>query len=314
MRILLAFVLLFASVISKAQSDIDALILRDDPYDISNVWIKAAPLYIGSLYEAEVDAGAALGFQYQWQNQVFFDVYAKLPYSPVVDGAKEAAEQDSARGDYVRGFEADIGLTWIISDTIKLKALNMFIGSGRNPERLYRTQSSLRKAWGIKAGYNYMSSVVSGNYLRLDRIQHASGTSLDNMPGRKFTNIRVRSFYLGLSQFTIRNFRIQTSDFGENEDFRFRRIFADMMVSPALLIDEVGYGYNSYDLSGDEYSERPFGFRVGIEEYLRFSDHVGFIASLETGIRPGLNHINSDNPVRNFYWQARLFLTLHDKW
>lgn len=312
---------LFAQGERKDKTAVTYEELYDEPYSVNKLFVGIQPLY-GELFATNVNAGFGMEAAYYHKDKMDFRAHFRKTYSQqFFDFTRDLAEKQSSvenRAEVFNYFE--IGATYHIKDFEESSKTKMFLykKSYKGDKWAARVPLSadvpckVRKIYGVRLGGILWNS--SFDMARVLEDQGLSNTDLrkvnapeDHLPLTEFSktlskevdvhpfsNISSKGLYVGGSMTWIKNVAVNFDKFEEGIDDLIFTAYLDILVSPAIDIDNVVYTSKDDDgnrTTTDVYSVSPiktkaFGFRLGIDG--RFNRQLSWSYGAEIGYRPSL--------------------------
>lgn len=291
--------------------------LYDEPYSVNKLFVGLTPLY-AELFVTNVNAGFGLDVAYYLKDKADFHASFRKTYSERfydfnrnLSTLKSDVDNRSQVYNYY-----EIGGTYHIKDFEESSKTKVFLYKNSYKGDKWAARVPLdaeipckvRKIYGVRLGAIHWKS--SADLSRILELQGLSNNSLVNvadpddfLPETKvvtgrtqsfdvFSNINSTGIFLGGSLAWIKNVAVDIDKFEEGVDDLMLTVYADVIVSPVIKIDEVVIA-DSDPLTGDprvrNYSvesirTKSFGFRAGIDG--RFNRTLSFAYGAEIGYRP----------------------------
>ncbi|UII20670.1 hypothetical protein [Fulvivirga ligni] len=283
--------------------------LYDEPYAINKLFVQFQPVY-GELWKANINAGFGLEATYFWKEKMDFRVHTRKAYAKPFDLSRHIAdnllEENPDLGGTPRVFNYyELGATYHIKD---------FEESGKTKMFLYRKSykgdkwaarvplnaeipCKVRKVYGARLGGVFFDTSVDVN-----RALEAQGMTMTEAFGGAipeqfenseeqmknttlFSGIDVKGVYVGGSMSWIKNVAVDFDNkYQEGVDDLIFTAFLDIMIAPAIGVDDIIYGGNVY--SAENLETTMIGFRAGIDG--KFNRTLSWSYGGEVGMRPGL--------------------------
>lgn len=295
--------------------------LYDEPYSINKFFIGFQPLY-GELFVTNVTAGFGLEALYFHKDKFHVKGSFRKTYSgKFYDFTRQLASRSSDVDNRTKPFSYyELGATYHVKDfeqsskTRMVLYKNSYKGarwSSRVPLNAKDIACKLRKIYGVRFGGILWNSTVD-----LTRAMEKQGLTNEDLvsgdaslplthidpetglpaPIEVFSNISAVGGYLGGSMSWIRNVAVDIDKFEQGVDDLIFTVYADILFSPALNVDNVVYtprndqGVRQTDLTAtynvDAIGLQKFGFRVGIDG--RFNRTFSWSYGGEIGYRPSI--------------------------
>ena len=299
--------LLFALQRVTAQGNNQAITyeeLYDDPYAINKLFVHLQPLY-AELFKTNVTVGFGAQVNYYYEDKFDLHAHYRQAYFKSFDFAKDVAFKNQGienRPDNFKFFE--LGGTYHFKDIEDETETKLILYSktyqkgnrwaAKVPEHTI-VPSKVRKIIGARlggTGYNTSSD--------LNRIMKDQGVQLVDadsvpMPAGVYVNGNLTALggFVGASMSWIKNMAIKPDKgYGVLSDDQILTAYFDVLVLPAISIDEIEYKDPSLDFARRVFSADPvktnmFGFRLGLEG--KYNRDLGWAYGIETGIRPGIS-------------------------
>ena len=296
--------------------------IYDEPYSVNKFFIGFQPLY-GELFVSNVNAGFGLEAVYYHVDKLDFKAQFRKTYSQkFFDFSRELANNNSDvdnATEVYRYFE--LGGTYHVKDFEESSKTKMYLfknsykgnrWSSRVP--LYAdVPCKVRKIYGVRlGGIMWDSSTDLNRALTKQGLTNADLKSGDTSlpltqfnaatgemdPVDVFSNISAKGVYLGGSMSWIRNIAVNFDKFEEGVDDLMLTVYADILFSPSIKVDDVVYT-TRFDDAGDPITPttatysvdaiktKTFGFRLGIDG--RFNRTLSWSYGGEVGMRPSLD-------------------------
>lgn len=295
--------------------------IYDEPYTVNKFFVGFQPLY-GELFVANINAGFGVEAVYYHKDKLDFKAHYRKTYSRRFfdfsrDLALNNSDVDNSAGVYSY---MEFGGTYHIKDFEESGKTKMFLY--KNSYRGNRWSSrvplfadvpcKVRKIYGARLGGIMWNSAtdlnrvldkqgLTHNDLKSttdDRVIPATETDSNGQPEsvNLFTNVSTQGFYIGGSLAWIKNIAVNFDKFEEGVDDLMFTVFADILFSPSITLDDIVYSrkdaLGNPDLTTTStYSVSPiktqsFGFRLGIDG--RFNRTLSWAYGGEIGYRPGI--------------------------
>ncbi|MCK6618813.1 MAG: hypothetical protein L6Q51_14335 [Cyclobacteriaceae bacterium] len=288
--------------------------IYDEPYSVNKLFIHLQPLY-GEVFATNINAGFGLEANYYLRDKVDFKAHFRKTYSKsFYDYARDLAAKTS---DVDNRFEVfnyyEFGFTYHVKDFDESSKTKMFLYKNSYKGNKWAARVPLtaevpckvRKIYGARLG-----GIIWDSSTDLNRVMESQGLSYSDFrssdgillsdfttDANLFTNISSRGVYLGGSMTWIRNVAVSFDKFEAGVDDLILTVFADLMFSPSLTLDNLVYTpvdansglpilseQRSYDVSA--VNLKKFGFRAGIEG--KFNRQFSWAYGGEIGYRPSI--------------------------
>lgn len=274
--------------------------LYDDPYAINKLFIHLQPLY-AELFATNISAGFGMAANYYHKDKLDFFGNFRQAYSRSFDYVRDIAEKNQAIENRPNGFTYfELGGTYHIKDEESDTETKLILYSKRYQKgNRWAAQvpahtvipSKVRKIIGARlGGFAYDTSID------LKGIAQEQGVVIADAQGPLpedvyyHSNQVVKGFFVGGSMAWIKNLAIKPDKgYGVLSDDLILTTFADIMIAPSIMIDDIQYR-NPMDpqqvrkFSVQEIQTRKFGFRMGLEG--KFNRELGWAYGAEVGSRP----------------------------
>ena len=292
--------------------------IYDEPYSVNKLFVGFQPLY-GELFVTNVNAGFGVEAQYYHQDKFSIKGNFRKTYSrKFFDFARDIAMNNSDVDNRAEVFNYyELGGTYHIKDFEQASKTKMVLYKASYKGNRWASRVPLnaevpckvRKIYGVRLG-----GIMWDSSTELTRALEAQG--LDNTAlvsgdvslateefnpntGKMeavdaFSNISSKGIYIGGSMSWFRNVAVHFDKFEEGVDDGMLTVFADILYSPSVTIDDVVY--TSKDAAGnrlttDVYSTsaiktKALGFRIGIDG--RFNRTLSWSYGGEVGYRPSI--------------------------
>jgi hypothetical protein len=291
--------------------------IYDEPYSVNKLFIGFQPLY-GDLFVSNVNAGFGIEALYYHLDKL--DVKAQFRKSYSSKFFDLAREQATADGDLDNQMEAfryiELGGTYHIKDFEQSSKTKMFLYKNSYKGNRWASRVPLfaevpckvRKIYGVRLGaIQWNSSTDLNRALTKQKLTNddiksgetslpAEGYNKDKAiePVDVFTNISSTGGYLGGSLSWIKNVAVNFDKFEEGVDDLMLTVYADIMISPSIKLDDIVYTTRDADglpigtavYSLDAVKTKSFGFRLGIDG--RFNRTLSWAYGGEVGMRPSI--------------------------
>lgn len=309
------FVLLFlacASVFAQRsdQNPVTYEELYDEPYAINTLFVQFQPIY-GEVFTANINAGFGLEATYFLKDKMRFNAQTRKTYTRKFDLSRDIAE--NLKEDDL-GFTAtpevfnyyEIGATYHIKDFEESSKTSIFLyrKSYKGSKWASRVPISadipckVRKIYGARlGGFFYDTSfdvnrVVDNQGITMQELVGPNGETLPQFKVNSadeefqaFSNYSAGGIYVGGSMSWIKNIAVDFDNkYQEGVDDLIFTAFLDLLIAPAINVDDIIYNGVTYSTEGIETSM--IGFRAGMEG--RFNRTWSWAYGGEIGMRPGL--------------------------
>jgi hypothetical protein len=292
--------------------------IYDEPYSVNKLFVGFQPLY-GELFVTNVNAGFGLEAIYFHEDKFNIKAHFRKTYSrKFFDFARDLSMNNSDvdnRAEVYNYYE--VGGTYHIKDFEQPSKTKMVLYKASYKGNRWASRVPLnaevpckvRKIYGVRFG-----GIMWDSSTELTRALEAQG--LDNSALKSgdvplaieefnpntgeieavdaFSNISSKGLYIGGSMSWFRNVAVHFDKFEEGVDDGMLTVFADILYSPSVTVDDVVY--TSKDAQGnrlttDIYSTsaiktKSFGFRLGIDG--RFNRTMSWSYGGEVGYRPSV--------------------------
>ncbi|HEY0655185.1 MAG TPA: hypothetical protein VGD65_18750 [Chryseosolibacter sp.] len=292
--------------------------IYDEPYSVNKLFVGFQPLY-GELFVTNVNAGFGLEAVYYHEDKFNIKAHFRKTYSrKFFDFARDISMNNSDvdnRAEVYNYYE--VGGTYHVKDFEQASKTKMVLYKASYKGNRWASRVPLnaevpckvRKIYGVRLG-----GIMWDSSTELTRALEAQG--LDNSalisgdvplaieefnPNTgeveavdAFSNISSKGLYIGGSMSWFRNVAVHFDKFEEGVDDGMLTVFADILYSPSVTIDDVVY--TSKDAQGnrlttDVYSTsaiktKSLGFRLGIDG--RFNRTLSWSYGGEVGYRPSV--------------------------
>jgi hypothetical protein len=317
--------------------------LYDEPYSVNKLFIGLQPFY-GELFATNVNAGFGIEASYYYKEKMDFKAHFRKTYtSKFFDLANSLASDNIPKYKNTNDQLVDMittkpvsyiyfeaGATYHIKDfdvSSKTKMVlykNSYKGdkwAARVP-LMAEVPCKIRKIYGARLGGIYWQS--STDLSRALKDQNLSNTDLVNTEGvglpnsyvnpitgqvddfNVYGNIKSANVYLGGSMTWIRNVAVSFDKFEEGLDDGIMTVFLDVIYSPSLSLDKIGYfdpvTAIQSDYSTDAVKTKPIGFRLGLDG--KFNRTLSWGYGGELGYRPSVSG-------RGFFAMFKIALPLY---
>jgi len=280
--------------------------LYDEPYAINTLFVQFQPLY-GELYTANINAGFGLEATYYHKDKMRFNAQMRKTYTRKFDLSRDIAENNSDVDVIPEVFNYyQAGATYNIKDFEESSKTSMVLykKSYKGAKWAARVPINadipckVRKIYGARLGGFYFDTTFDVNRVlesqdkTLEIITAEDGTPLpltdpnnSEEEFQAFSNMSVGGLYVGGSMTWIKNIAVDFDNrYQEGVDDLIFTAFLDLLVGPALAIDDIIY--NDVTYSSDAIDTSIIGFRAGMEG--RFNRTWSWAYGAEVGMRPGL--------------------------
>lgn len=292
--------------------------LYDDPYAINKLFVHLQPLY-AELFATNVSAGFGLAANYYHKDKADFFANFRQAYSQSFDYVRDVAEKNQAIENQPNGFTYfELGGTYHIKDQESDTETKLILYSKRYqtgnrwaakvPEHTV-IPSKVRKITGARlGGFIYDTSID------LKGIAQEQGVTIADAQGTLPANVYYHSnqvatgFFVGGSMAWIKNLAIKPDKgYGILSDDLMLTTFADIMIAPSIMIDDIQYRdpmspQQTRKFSVQEIQTRKVGFRMGLEG--KFNRELGWAYGAEVGSRPTVKG-------KGFYVMIRVSLPVY---
>ena len=292
--------------------------IYDEPYSVNKLFVGFQPLY-GELFVTNVNAGFGVEAQYYHQDKFSIKGNFRKTYSrKFFDFARDIAMNNSDVDNRAEVFNYyELGGTYHIKDFEQASKTKMVLYKASYKGNRWASRVPLnaevpckvRKIYGVRlGGIMWDSSTELTRALEAQGLDNTALVSGDvslateefnpntgNMEAvDAFSNISSKGIYIGGSMSWFRNVAVHFDKFEEGVDDGMLTVFADILYSPSVTIDDVVY--TSKDAAGnrlttDVYSTsaiktKALGFRIGIDG--RFNRTLSWSYGGEVGYRPSI--------------------------
>jgi hypothetical protein len=320
---LAAFMAVSATLFAQERKDKTPVTFEeiyDEPYSVNKLFIGFQPLY-GDLFVSNVNAGFGIEAMYYHQDKLDIKAQFRKTYSSkFFDMARDQGLSDGDVDNRMEVFRyMELGGTYHVKDFEQSSKTKMFLYKNSYKGNRWASRVPLfaevpckvRKIYGVRVGgIQWNSSTDLNRALEKQKLTNAdikSGeTSLEpegyNERGEwepidVFTNISSTSAYLGGSLSWIRNVAVNFDKFEEGVDDLMLTVYADIMFSPSIKLDDIVYTTRGADglpngpaatatYSLDAVKTKTFGFRLGVDG--RFNRTLSWSYGGEVGMRPSI--------------------------
>jgi hypothetical protein len=294
--------------------------IYDEPYSVNKLFIGFQPLY-GELFVSNVTAGFGVDAQYYHLDKLDVKVQYRKTYSQqFFDFSRDLAAKNSDVDNRTQVFHyMEFGGTYHIKDFEESSKTKMILFKNSYKGNRWASRVPLyadvpckvRKIYGARLGGILWNSTTDLNRalakqnLSKSQLKSASDEGLPDQEYDKtgklsevdlFTNISTTGVYVGGSMAWIKNVAVNFDKFEEGVDDLMFTVYADILFSPSVKLDDVVY--TKKDIQGNRlesttatYSVAPvktqtFGFRLGIDG--RFNRTLSWSYGGEIGYRPSV--------------------------
>ena len=280
--------------------------LYDEPYAINKLFVQFQPFY-GEMFVTNVNAGFGLEAHYYFEDKANFQASFRKTYGQrFYDFNRDLSIKNSNVSNDASSFGYfELGGTYHVKDfetrgTTKMLLYRKSYSKNRWASRvpLYADiPSKLRQIYGARAGGIFWNSsadinrALSSQGLTNSALLDANGNALpltyQDEFGREqdvsvFSNVYSKGLYVGASLTRIRNIAVSIDNYEGAIDDMIFNAFLDVLISPAVSVDDVFYENVSY--ATDVLSLKKVGMRAGIEG--RFNRALAWAYGAEIGYRP----------------------------
>ena len=280
------------------QADINYEPLYDEPYTVNKLFIGFQPFY-GELFATNVNAGFGIDAHYFLKQTANFRAHFRKAYaSSFFDLNHENAIQNSSvQNEPVNFNYFELGMTYHVKDFDTESKTKMILykksyhtgeWAAKVPVRI-EVPCRVRKIFGARiGGIAWQSTIDFSNALQQD-----GKTNLDFGNGdfdesvNLFSNIRSAGLYAGGSMTWIKNVAVGFDEYEGTVDDGMVTLFADILYSPYLKVDDIIYQGNNYVTGILKLNS--FGFRVGLDG--KFNRKLSWGYGGEVGYRPTVAHL-----------------------
>lgn len=312
-KILFFLIVLFganAFTIAQNRSDQNPVTyeeLYDEPYAINTLFVQFQPIY-GELFTANINAGFGLEVTYFLKDKMRFNAHARKTYTQQFDLVRDIAVQNSDvdnKPAVYNYFEA--GATYHIKDFEESSKTSMFLYKKSYKGNKWAARvpinadipCKVRKIYGARLGGFFYDTALDLNRImenqgkNIQAFESEGGQTLPvTRPSNSeeefqaFTNMAVGGIYAGGSMSWIKNIAVDFDNkYQEGVDDLIFTVFLDLLVAPAVSVDDITYQGTSF--SSDALDTSIIGFRAGMEG--RFNRTWGWAYGGEVGMRPGVS-------------------------
>ncbi|UII24730.1 hypothetical protein LVD15_15575 [Fulvivirga maritima] len=283
--------------------------LYDEPYAINKLFVQFQPVY-GELWKANINAGFGLEATYFWKEKMTFRAHARKTYAQSFDLTRDIAENMIEDNSNLRAVPRihnfyEVGATYHIKDFEESSKTKMFLyrksykgdkWAARVPLNA-EIPCKVRKIYGARLGGMFFDTAVD-----INRVLDAQDMTINEAFGEEFpaqrendmgemeetsifSGVDVKGAYIGGSMTWIRNVAVDFDNkYQEGVDDLILTAFFDILIAPAITVDDIVYGANSY--SADNLETSMLGWRLGIDG--KFNRTLSWGYGGEVGMRPGL--------------------------
>ncbi|MBL3655497.1 hypothetical protein [Fulvivirga sediminis] len=283
--------------------------LYDEPYAINKLFVQFQPVY-GELWKANINAGFGLEATYFWKEKMTFRAHARKTYAQSFDLTRDIAENMIEDNPALQAPPRvlnfyEFGATYHVKDFEESSKTKMFLyrksykgdkWAARVPLNA-EIPCKVRKIYGARLGGMFFDTAVD-----INRVLEAQDMTITEAFGEEFpaqrvnnmgemeetsifSGVDVKGAYLGGSMTWIRNVAVDFDNkYQEGVDDLILTAFFDILIAPAITVDDIIYGGRAY--SADNLETTMFGFRAGIDG--KFNRTLSWGYGGEIGVRPGL--------------------------
>lgn len=267
--------------------------LYDEPYNVNKFFIGFQPFY-GEVFATNVNAGFGVDAHYFLKQKANFRAHFRKTYSSAFfDMNRENAKQNTDVENRQAAFGYfEAGMTWHFKDFEEQgkTKLVMYKKSYRGDKWAARVPlhaeipCRVRKIYGGRIGGIVWNSTLDVS--RALQVNNLSNADLANFGEsvNLFSNIHSGGIYAGASLTWIRNVAVSFDQFESNVDDSMFTLFADVLYSPYLEVDDIKYQGALYDPG--ILKIKSFGFRVGLDG--KFNRKLSWGYGGEIGYRPSV--------------------------
>lgn len=318
-----AFMAFSASLFAQERKDKTPVTFEeiyDEPYSVNKLFVGFQPLY-GELFVANINAGFGVEASYYHKDLLDLRAHFRKTYSQgFFDLTRDLAANNSDVDNAPQIFSYfEIGGTYHIKDFEESSKTKMILYKNSYKGNRWASRVPLfsevpckvRKIYGARLGGIMWHTTTDLNRALAKQGLVNSDLKSDSdlgMPSQEFdqngvsetvdifTNLSSTGVYAGGSLSWIKNIAVNFDKFEEGIDDLMFTVFADILYSPAITLDDVVY--TQKDAQGDRivgttatYSVSPIktksiGFRLGIDG--RFNRTLSWAYGGEIGYRPGI--------------------------
>lgn len=308
--LIFSILILFATVASQAQKRNDQQPvtyeeLYDEPYAINSLFVQFQPIY-GEVWKTNINAGFGLEATYYLRDKMTFRAHARKAYTQQFDLTRDIAEKNSDMDnevDVLNYFE--LGATYHIKDFEESSKTKMFLykrsykgdkWAARVPIHA-EIPCKVRTIYGARLGGMFFDTALDINRALTAQDKDAAIYTDQGLPAtvigadgeerdiKIFSSMNVSGVYAGASISWIKNVAVDFDNkYQEGIDDLIFTAFLDVVVAPAISVDNILYNGESY--SSDGLVTNMFGFRAGIDG--KFNRTISWAYGGEIGMRPGL--------------------------
>lgn len=285
--------------------------IYDEPYSVNKLFVHFQPLY-GDIFASNVNAGFGFEASYYLRDKADFKAQFRKTYSQkFYDFSRDLAMKTSDVDNRAEVFNYyELGATYHFRDFEQSSKTKMFLYKKSYRGNIWAARVPLnaeipckvRKIYGGRIGAIIWDSSTDLNRalqkqgLTNDDLKDAEGNGLpltfnDGVEDRSldvFSNISSVGGYVGGSITWIKNVAVNFDKFEEGIDDLIFTAYFDVLLAPALEVDDVVYTSNGdtriYDVS--PIALKKFGARVGIEG--KFNRTLSWAYGGEVGYRPSI--------------------------
>lgn len=304
--------LISANILAQSRSDKSPVTyeeLYDEPYAINKLFVQFQPIY-GEMYVANVNAGFGLEASYYLKNKMDFRIHGRKTYTKRSDLTRDIAENNSDVDNVPNVFNYfEFGATYHVKDFDQSSKTKMILyrksykgdkWAARVPLNV-EIPCKVRKIYGARLGGLYFDTAVDVNRA-LDAQSKTTDVLVNDVDGTPipstvidgngqnqdisiFSNMSVGGLYVGGSMTWIKNVAVDFDNkYQEGVDDLILTTFLDILIAPALSVDDVIYNGMTY--SSEELERSIIGFRAGLDG--KFNRTLSWGYGGEIGVRPGL--------------------------
>ncbi|MBT1698562.1 hypothetical protein KK083_16845 [Fulvivirgaceae bacterium PWU4] len=303
--------------------------IYDEPYSVNKLFVAFQPLY-GEVFVTNINAGFGVEALYYHMDKLDVRAHFRKTYSQrFFDLSRDLAVKNSDVDNANKIFSYyELGGTYHVKDFEESSKTKMFLY--KNSYRGNRWASrvplyadvpcKVRKIYGVRfGGIAWNSSVDLNRVLTKQGLTHRDlvvsgevpeGQTPESIPATEFdehgqdetvdlfTNVAAKGIYAGGSLAWIKNVAVNFDKFEEGVDDLMLTVYADILFSPSIALDDIVYTKKVKDTNGNvvkgatnTYSVSPIktqslGFRLGIDG--RFNRTLSWAYGGEIGYRPGI--------------------------
>lgn len=279
--------------------------LYDEPYAINTLFVQFQPIY-GELWKANINAGFGLEATYFLKDKMHFTAHARKAYTKKFDLSRDIADKNSDVDNVVQVLNYyELGGTYHIKDFDESSKTKMFLykKSYRGDKWAARVPLNaeipckVRKIYGGRLGGMFFDTAIDVNRVLEAQDQSLSIYTDQGLPAtvpdgngeqrdiKIFSSMDVKALYIGGSMTWIRNVAVDFDNkYQEGVDDLIFTAFLDIMVAPAVAVDDILYQGTTY--SSEDLKTSMIGFRAGLDG--KFNRTLSWGYGGEIGMRPGL--------------------------